>query len=80
MYRELEQPYIDDENALLQIVMKVLNSIPTNRTISRMESVMEIARLPLVICLELIVPVYANGYYKITNDTTRQDIISKYAH
>ena len=70
---------IDDDNKLVQIVSKALNSISSNRTISKQEAVMHIARLPLVTCSESIVPVYANGYYKITKNEKKNDIILQYA-
>ena len=77
---ELDGSCIDDDNMLVQIVNKVLNSISSNRTISKQEAVMHIARLPLVSCSESIVPVYANGYYKITKKDKNDDLISQYAH
>ena len=63
--RELSDPYIDRENGMLNIVRKVLNSIPSARIIYRQESVMEIAKLPLTTCSEQIIPVHAIGYYRI---------------
>ena len=41
---------------------------------------MEIAKLPFVTCSESTTPVYANGYYKITEKETRGNMFSQYAH
>ena len=55
--RELKEPSIDLENAVLHIVQKVLNSIPTTPIVHRQEAMMEIAKLPLTKCSEQLVPV-----------------------
>ena len=78
--RELKEPSIDLENAVLHIVQKVLNSIPTTRIVYRQEAMMEIAKLPLTTCSEQLVPVYAIGYYRIGKTLSSHSLMSQYAH
>ena len=78
--RELKEPSIDLENAVLHIVQKVLNSIPTTRIVYRQEAMMEIAKLPLTTCSEQLVPVYAIGYYRIGKTLSSHNLMSQYAH
>ena len=77
--RELSDPQIDMENGMLNIVRKVLNSIPSTRIVYRQESVMEIAKLPLTTCSEQIIPVHAIGYYRIDKPMKRDSLMSLYA-
>ena len=78
--RELKEPSIDLENAVLHIVQKILNSIPTTRIVYRQEAMMEIAKLPLTTCSEQLVPVYAIGYYRIGKTLSSHSLMSQYAH
>ena len=77
--RELSNPYIDEENGMLNIVRKVLNSIPSMRIVYRQESVMEIAKLPLTTCSEQLIPVHAIGYYRIDKPMKRDSLMSLYS-
>ena len=77
--RELIDPNIDAENGMLNIVRKLLNSIPSTRIVYRQESVMEIAKLPLTTCSEQIIPVHAIGYYRIDKPMKRDSLMSLYA-
>ena len=77
--RELIDPNIDAENGMLNIVRKLLNSIPSTRIVYRQESVMEIAKLPLTTCSEQIIPVHAIGYYRIDKPMKRDSLMSLYS-
>lgn len=63
------------------IVKRILNWMATNRIIGISEAQHFIAKLPLVICSEIIKPVPLNGYNKLTSErisVPHKDIISNY--
>ena len=78
----MSDPSVDLAKVMVHIVRQLLNSIPSTRIIYRQESVMEIAKLPLTICSEQVIPVQAMGYYKISKNPTDEtkNLMSLYAH
>ena len=78
---------MDINNPVLGLIKKVLNTFNGERTISKQECVLEIARLPLTFCSEEFVEVRANGYYRIVSEANKKDtlntsgknILTKYA-
>ena len=77
--RKLSDPYIDEENGMLNIVRKVLNSIPSMRIVYRQESVMEMAKPPLTMCSEQLIPAHTIGYYRIDKPTKSDSLMSLYS-
>ena len=56
-----------DERDVVKLVQRCLNRSIAQRTISKQEAMCELARLPSVICSEIIETVSLSGYTKLSN-------------
>ena len=56
-----------DERDIVKLVQRCLNRSIAQRTISKQEAMCELARLPSVICSEIIETVSLSGYTKLSN-------------
>jgi hypothetical protein len=71
-----------DERDIIKVVQKCLNKAVAQRTISKQEAMCELAKLPLVICLEIIETVSLSGYNKVQLEEKQpsRSILSRYKH